>query len=302
MKQPMEERFKKVESEFVQLRKDYQQEKISEREFKDRLKQLRLTDKNGRCWTIGAKTGKWYHYDGTDWVEAKPPTLQQGQAICIYCGFENDIKNEACDYCGGNLTKGEFQCDKCGCELVSPSQDCPECEALERAKEAVDREEAAGAAPPAPPLTEEFTEDETAFKSVTSAEKDTIFQQFEGPEQELFGGAAGAVFPDDGGSNLLIRRVDPMSLLLFMGIFGTIVGIILGVFVGISNFFMGIVRSLPPGIQSMHGSLFGGVVYGLLGGIFGFGGMGALGFLYGLLANLVLSFFGGIKIRIDKLE
>jgi hypothetical protein len=59
----MEERFKKVESEFIQLRKDYQKEKITEREFKDRLKQLRLTDKNGRCWTIGAKTGKWYYYD-----------------------------------------------------------------------------------------------------------------------------------------------------------------------------------------------------------------------------------------------
>ncbi len=298
----MEERFKKVESDFVQLRKDYQQEKISEREFKDRLKLLRLTDKNGRCWTIGAKTGKWYFYDGTDWVEANPPSLQQGKAICIYCGFENDIKSEVCDYCGGNLTKGEFQCDKCGCELVSPTQDCPECEALERAKEAVDREEAERTAQPEAPPSEEFTEGEKLLKAGLPEEKDSIFQQFEEPGRAPFGGTEGAIFPDDGGPNLLIRQVDPMSLLLFMGIFGTIVGIILGVFVGISNFFMGIVRSLPPGIQSMHGSLFGGVVYGLLGGIFGFAGMGALGFLYGLLANLVLSFFGGIKVRIDKLE
>jgi hypothetical protein len=298
----MEERFKKVESDFAQLRKDYQQEKISEREFKDRLKQLRLTDKNGRCWTIGAKTGKWYYYDGSDWVEANPPTKLKGKSVCIYCGFENDSKSEACDYCGGNLTKGEFQCDKCGCELVAAGQDCPECEALERAKEAVDREEAAREATPTPPDAKAFTEDGTALQDESPAEKGAIFQQFAEPGREPFGGTGGAVFPDDGGPNLLIRRVDPMSLLLFMGIFGTIVGIILGVFVGISHFFMGIVRSLPPGIQSMHGSLFGGVVYGLLGGIFGFGGMGALGFLYGLLANLVLSFFGGIKVRIDKLE
>ena len=283
----MEERFKKIESEFNQLRKDYQKEKITEREFKDRLKQLRLTDKNGRCWTIGAKTGKWYYYDGNDWVEADPPTLQQGKAICIYCGFENDIKGESCDYCGGNLVKGEFQCPKCGCELISPTQDCPDCEALERAKAAVDRAEG-----------EEFTGDEGAFET-TPEEKGAIFSQFAEPDREPLGGE---VFPDGGEPNLLVRRVDPVSLLLFMGILGTIVGIILGVFVGISHFFMGIVRSLPPGIQSMHSSLFGGVVYGLLGGIFGFVGMGVLGFVYGLLANLVLSFFGGIKIRIDRIE
>jgi len=289
----MEKRFKKVESEFIQLRKDYQKEKITEREFKDRLKQLRLTDKNGRCWTIGAKTGKWYYYDGTDWLEADPPTLQQGKAICIYCGFENDTKGESCDYCGGNLVKGEFQCPKCGCELVSPTQDCPDCEALERAKAAVDRAEGE-----APSPGEEFTGDEGAFET-TPEEKGAIFSQFAEPDREPLGGE---VFPDSGESNLLVRRVDPVSLLLFMGILGTIVGIVLGVFVGISHFFMGIVRSLPPGIQSMHSSLFGGVVYGLLGGIFGFVGMGVLGFVYGLLANLVLSFFGGIKIRIDRIE
>jgi hypothetical protein len=289
----MEERFKKIESEFNQLRKDYQKEKITEREFKDRLKQLRLTDKNGRCWTIGAKTGKWYYYDGTDWLEADPPTLQQGKAICIYCGFENDIKGESCDYCGGNLVKGEFQCPKCGCELISPTQDCPDCEALERAKAAVDRAEGE-----APSPDEEFTGDEGAFET-TPEEKGAIFSQFAEPDREPLGGE---VFPNGGEPNLLVRRVDPVSLLLFMGILGTIVGIVLGVFVGISHFFMGIVRSLPPGIQSMHSSLFGGVVYGLLGGIFGFFGMGVLGFVYGLLANLVLSFFGGIKIRIDRIE
>lgn len=289
----MEERFKKVESEFIQLRKDYQKEKITEREFKDRLKQLRLTDKNGRCWTIGAKTGKWYYYDGTDWVEADPPTLQQGKAICIYCGFENDTKGESCDYCGGNLLKGEFQCPKCGCELISPTQDCPDCEALERAKAAVDRAEGEEPSP-----GEEFTGDEGTFETPPE-EKGAIFSQFSEPDQEPLGGE---VFPDSGEHNLLVRRVDPVSLLLFMGILGTIVGIVLGVFVGISHFFMGIVRSLPPGIQSMHSSLFGGVVYGLLGGIFGFVGMGVMGFVYGLLANLVLSFFGGIKIRIDRIE
>jgi hypothetical protein len=293
----MEERFKKVEDEFIELRKDYNQHKITEREFKDRLKQLRLTDKNGRCWTIGAKTGKWYYYDGEDWVEEKPPTLQQGKAICIYCGFENSIKSEACDYCGGNMTSRGFRCPICGCELISPSQDCPECEALAEAQEAVDKTEGSGG-PPAP--SEDFDQGETGGPPTPSqTEKDVIFGQYEDTGSL---GEERAVFPDDGGPNAVLHSVNPSSLFLFSGIMGTILGILLGVFVGISEFFMGIVRSLPPGIQSMHGSLFGGVVYGLLGGIFGFAALGALGFLWGVLVNVVLSFFGGLKLRIGKLD
>lgn len=291
----MEERFKKVEQEFILLRKDYQQEKITEREFKDRLKELRLTDKNGRCWTIGAKTGKWYYYDGKDWVESNPPTLQQGKVTCIYCGFENDIRSEACDYCGGNMGSGENRCPACGCDLISPTQGCPECAAREGSREALDQ----AGAPDIPDLTEEPGITGNTFDTADQ-EKDAIFRQFEsnGPIPQ----EGEPDFPDDGGPNRVLRSVNPLSLMLFMGIFGTILGIVLGVFVGISNFFMWIVRSLPPGIQSMHGTLFGGVVYGLLGGVFGFVGLGAYGFLSALLTNLVLSFFGGIKLRIDKLN
>ena len=296
----MEERFKKVEDEFLELRKDYKQHKITEREFKDRLKQLRLTDKNGRCWTIGAKTGKWYYYDGEDWVEANPPTLQQGKAICIYCGFENDIKNEACDYCGGNLTGGDYSCPNCGCDLISPTQDCPECESLVGAQKAADRAE--GSAEGLPALSEDLDREQTGSPPTAAPadkDKDVIFGQYEATGLR---GEGEPAFPDDGGSNTVLHSVNPSSLFLFSGVMGTILGILLGVFVGISEFFMGIVRSLPPGIQSMHGSLFGGVVYGLLGGIFGFAALGTLGFVWGLLVNVVLSFFGGLKLRIDKLD
>ncbi len=291
----MEERFIKVEQEFILLRKDYQQEKITEREFKDRLKELRLTDKNGRCWTIGAKTGRWYFYDGKDWVESNPPTLQQGRAICIYCGFENDIRSEACDYCGGNMGSGGFTCPDCGCDLISPSQECPDCAARERSPKALEQ---AGASD-IPDLTEEPGTTGDTFDT-SDLGKDAIFHQFEdtGPIPQ----ESEPDFPDDGGPNRVLRSVNLVSLMLFMGVFGTLLGIVLGVFVGISSFFMGIVRSLPPGFQSMHGTLFGGVVYGLLGGVFGFIGLGAYGFLSALLTNLVLSFFGGIKIRIDRIS
>ncbi len=293
----MQERFKKIEEEFLQLRKDYKKQKISERDFKDRLKQLRITDKNGRCWTIGAKTGKWYYYNGKEWVEASPPALQQGKAICSYCGFENDIRNQACDYCGGNLAVVESKCPKCGCDLISPTQECPECEDLDRQRDTAGLTgsgESRG-------FTTGYEETGESFKPVPAeTDKDVLFEQFldTSPEAQV----ERAVFPDDGGPNSVLRSVSPVSVLMFMGILGTIIGIVLGVFVGISSFFMAVVRSLPPGIQSMHGSLFGGVVYGLLGGLFGFASLGAFGFVWALLTNLVLSFFGGINLRLDKPE
>ncbi len=293
----MQERFKKIEEQFLQLRKDYKKQKLTEREFKDRLKQLRITDKNGRCWTIGAKTGKWYYYDGKEWVEASPPALQKGKAVCTYSGFENDIRNQTCDYCGGDLTAGEQKCPKCGCDLVAPSQECPECEEPKPMRETAGSTETGESQE----FTESFGETGDTFEAEPpEAEKDVLFEQCldTSPEAQV----ERAVFPDDGGPNSVLRSVSPVSVLMFMGILGTIVGIVMGVFVGISNFFMATVRSLPPGIQSMHGSLFGGVVYGLLGGLFGFVALGAFGFVWALLTNLVLSFFGGINVRIDKTE
>ncbi len=99
----LQEKFKEIENEFHSLREKYRQGDISEQEYKESLRKLRLNDQEGRCWTIGARSGKWYYFDGKKWVEAKPPSLQEGKAICIYCGYENDIENEVCKQCGGGL-------------------------------------------------------------------------------------------------------------------------------------------------------------------------------------------------------
>jgi|Deesub1362A_J573_1020465.scaffolds.fasta_scaffold00061_22 hypothetical protein len=95
--------FAEVEREFQLLRRQYRLRLISPEEYKQRLKQLRIKDSQGRCWTLGARSGKWYYYNGEKWVEAQPPSLSQGKAICIYCGFENDITNEVCSFCGSEI-------------------------------------------------------------------------------------------------------------------------------------------------------------------------------------------------------
>jgi len=96
----MADQFREVEETFALLRDKFNDRTISEREYIDSLKQLRIKDEEGRFWMIGARSGKWYTSDGGEWVEAKPPSQKDKKAICIACGFENDLEAEFCARCG----------------------------------------------------------------------------------------------------------------------------------------------------------------------------------------------------------
>ena len=277
----MREKFKDIEKEFLRLKHKYRQNKISQREFKDRLKKLRLNDKNGRCWTIGARTGKWYFFDGKKWIESKPPTLQDRKAICIYC-----------DYCGGSLGKEQYPCLKCGFMLKSPSQDCPECSQESFKPET----EIPSSGDTEKPSGDKLPDLEPGFKQ-PAGEQGLDWRRFEElPSQDEI---SEVPFLEED-YNSILRSLSPASVFLFMGILGFIFGFIFGVFVGASNFFLTIVGVLPEILQSLQGKLLGGIVFGIIGGMLGFLFLGTLGFLKVLLVNLILSFFGGIKIRIDR--
>lgn len=96
----MVDQFRETEEAFALLREKFNDRKISQREFVDNLKQLRIKDDEGRFWVIGAQSGKWYAFECGEWVEAKPPSQMERKAICIACGFENDLVAEFCARCG----------------------------------------------------------------------------------------------------------------------------------------------------------------------------------------------------------
>jgi len=128
----MSKPFEEVEKEFKLLKKEFKEKKLSEREYKDRLKKLRLKDDEGRNWTIGAQSGQWYYFDGQNWIESMPPSVQKGKAICIYCGYENDIKNESCTQCGGSFDEKGVICPICKTRLENESQECVYCAQKEK--------------------------------------------------------------------------------------------------------------------------------------------------------------------------
>jgi ribosomal protein L40E len=145
------DRFQEVEAAFNRLKEDFAEGRISQQEFIDSLKQLRIKDSEGRFWMIGAQSGKWYQFDGRDWVQAKPPSLSERKAICIYCGYENDLEAETCARCGSQKSAADESalCPRCGAELAGPTASCPEC-GTEAPKGAVPGDEPSGGAAAGP--------------------------------------------------------------------------------------------------------------------------------------------------------
>lgn len=46
--------------------------KISEAAFKEKMRELMLTDGLGRWWMVGVRSGEWYRFDGHQWVRDDP--------------------------------------------------------------------------------------------------------------------------------------------------------------------------------------------------------------------------------------
>ena len=123
----MRSSFNDVETAFRSLRRQFREKEISRREFIDRLKKLRLRDSQGRFWMIGAQSGKWYFFDGRDWVQSDPPSEDSGRPKCPSCGLENERGADACARCGESLREKEAACPSCGMPLQNSDQKCPSC-------------------------------------------------------------------------------------------------------------------------------------------------------------------------------
>lgn len=75
--------FQELFDRYKQLREDFDAGRIDEEEFQDEIEGLQLKDEQGWYWTIGAQTGKWYRFDGNDWIQETPipMTKHQGRGI-----------------------------------------------------------------------------------------------------------------------------------------------------------------------------------------------------------------------------
>lgn len=65
--------FREVERKFKELKSKLDTGEIDERYFEAELRKLQVLDQQGRYWMIGAQSGLWYYYNGTQWIQANPP-------------------------------------------------------------------------------------------------------------------------------------------------------------------------------------------------------------------------------------
>ncbi|MDY7075880.1 MAG: hypothetical protein SXV54_03045 [Chloroflexota bacterium] len=65
--------FAQVERKVAQLRQELAAGRLTEEQFKARLREMMVQDKRGNWWMVGYETGEWYRHDGSDWVRADPP-------------------------------------------------------------------------------------------------------------------------------------------------------------------------------------------------------------------------------------
>ena len=75
--------FQELLERYKQLRADFDAGKIDEEEFQEEIEGLQIRDEQGYYWTIGAQSGKWYRYNGVEWVQETPlpMTKHQGRGI-----------------------------------------------------------------------------------------------------------------------------------------------------------------------------------------------------------------------------
>ena len=95
-----------------------------------------------------------------------------------------------------------------------------------------------------------------------------------------------------------VRSVRLLSLVIFLGGLGLVLGVVFGASFGIFKILGDLIYQFPVMLQEMRGKFLGGLFFGAIGGIGGFAAFAALGLLLGLFFNALCFVFTGPRFRI----
>ena len=88
--------FQEASRRYAEFRQQFDAGEIDEEEFQDEIEGLQVQDEDGIYWTVGAQTGKWYRFDGKDWIRETPipMTKHKGRGIPEPVGALAEIERE----------------------------------------------------------------------------------------------------------------------------------------------------------------------------------------------------------------
>jgi hypothetical protein len=102
------------------------------------------------------------------------------------------------------------------------------------------------------------------------------------------------------GDEIQVRSVRLLSLAIFSGGLGLVVGVVFGASFGIFKILGDLIYQFPVMLQEMRGKFLGGLFFGGLGGIAGFVAFAAFGVLLGLFFNALCFVFTGPRFKIKS--
>ena len=102
------------------------------------------------------------------------------------------------------------------------------------------------------------------------------------------------------GDEIHIRSVRVVSLVIFLGGLGLVLGVVFGASFGIFTMLGDLIYQFPVMLQEMRGKFLGGLFFGALGGIAGFAAFAVLGALLALLFNALTFVFCGLRFKIKS--
>ena len=93
--------FEQAERRYADLMARRRAKQLDARGFRAAVRELAVTDGEGREWVLGPENGLWYRRDRDRWVEAEPPK----RLVCPTCGHHNLGRHSFCVECGAKLVR-----------------------------------------------------------------------------------------------------------------------------------------------------------------------------------------------------
>lgn len=331
------EKFKQTELRYNELKEKHNAGEISADEMKKQLKSLMILDDSGRYWMIGGKTGKWYTYNGKEWVENTPyPVEEEEIQVEEHIDTSDNpfpSRNEYSFYSdrdepayeqrkadeeeeeSAHITLDETEQATTISFSADSESESPKLE-TETIKTTYTEHYASKQAESNPytktlsslttPTTPVVTTEPKADTTVSLTVQPPI--QVKSIKEEISGKESSATriqasLPQDLSrmahpTQLTIKQISLLPSMIFMGGFGSIFGVIFGAMFGIFKIMEPLAAIFPLMLAEMRGKVFGGLLFAAIGGLAGFILLALTGALIALFYNTVASVFCGMRFKI----
>ena len=92
--------FGQAEARYRTLLEERRAGGLDARSFRAAVRDLALSDGEGREWILGPEDGGWYRRLRDGWIPDEPPR----RMVCPACGHYNLPRHRYCVECGGRIT------------------------------------------------------------------------------------------------------------------------------------------------------------------------------------------------------